>query len=228
MAPGTRIDTRLQALAVARDCARLGARVRTIHQLTGLSVTELRQLLFTAQHPPPRGRAPDTREWYHGANLLERIEASVLVANFSWLRQVGFHANDALLAAYRGYSALYGAQGSISFDRAFDLAANTAGLWTVASACFQVLPCPCCHRRYLDAVGADARADRCPFCRLVARHRRDPRLTAAFRRVPAACDPIAQAWLARLSLPRPDGGDEAGSGNTTVAGCAQPPAAPAW
>lgn len=79
--PGTKIGHRMRMLALARDCATLGARIRTIHHLTGLRPRELLHLLFSGQALPPRGRAPDSREWYHGANLPHRIEASVIVAN---------------------------------------------------------------------------------------------------------------------------------------------------
>ena len=33
--PGTKISQRMRALQLARDCAALGARIRTIHHLTG-------------------------------------------------------------------------------------------------------------------------------------------------------------------------------------------------
>ena len=77
----TRIERRMRALAMAKECADLGARVRTIHHITGIGTRELVRLLFTEHHLPPRGRAPDTREWYHAANLLSRTEASVIASN---------------------------------------------------------------------------------------------------------------------------------------------------
>ena len=57
--PGTRVNQRVRALALARDCALLGARVRTIHHLTGVRPQELMHLLFVGGAQPPRGRAPD-------------------------------------------------------------------------------------------------------------------------------------------------------------------------
>ena len=97
----------MRMLALARDCATLGARIRTIHHLTGLRPRELLHLLFSGQALPPRGRAPDSREWYHGANLPHRIEASVIVANFGRLRQLGCPAAEALVEAYRYYQSMH-------------------------------------------------------------------------------------------------------------------------
>ena len=186
----------MRALALARDCAALGARIRTIHHLTGLRPQELLHLLFTDLDPPPRGRAPDTREWYHSANLVNRTEASVVVVNFRRLRHMGFAAAEALVAAYRYYQSVYRPPHRISFDRAFDLAAHTEGIWIAKSSSFHVRSCLRCGSDFLDALGADGATDRhCPFCRLVDRHERDPRLTASFRGTPPASHPDIVAWL---------------------------------
>jgi len=194
----SRIELRMRALELARDCATLGARIRTIHHLTGLRPRELLHLLFTDREPPPRGRAPDTREWYHNANLLYRTEASVIVVNFRRLRLMGFAAAEALVAAYRYYQSVYRPPYRISFDRAFDLAAHTEGLWITKSVSFHVLSCPRCGSEFLDAIGADATAERhCPFCRLVDRHGRDPRLTASFSGTPPAPSEFVMAWIKR-------------------------------
>ena len=90
--PGTKISQRMRALQLARDCATLGARIRTIHHLTGLRPRELLHLLFNSHAMPPGGRAPNSREWYHHANLVQRIEASIVIANFRRMRQLGFLA----------------------------------------------------------------------------------------------------------------------------------------
>ena len=95
----TRIERRMRALAMAKECADLGARVRTIHHITGIGTRELVRLLFTEHKLPPRGRAPDTREWCHAANLLSRTEASVIASNFHRLRCMGFGAGEALVCA---------------------------------------------------------------------------------------------------------------------------------
>ena len=185
----SRIEQRLRALALARDCAVLGARLRTIHHLSGLPLKELKPLLFTDSTPLPRGRAPDTREWYHAASLPHRVESSLVVAPFERLRAQGFGAAEALLSAYRFYRMLCGPTPRISFDRAFDLAANTAGLWIVRNPCFVITTCPRCGAEFLDGLqpsNATMTAAACPFCKLVARAPRDPRLGVAVAAGPPA------------------------------------------
>ena len=183
--PGTRVNQRVRARALARDCALLGARVRTIHHLTGVRPQELMHLLFVGGAQPPRGRAPDTREWFHHANLLYRTEASIVVANFQRLHHMGFGAVEALIAAYRYYQSVYRPPNRISFDRAFDLAAHTEGLWIAKTRSFRIALCPRCGSEYLDAVGGEGTAVRaCPFCQLLEKHGRDPRLTAFVASMP--------------------------------------------
>lgn len=182
------IAVRVHSLLLAQDCAQLGARVRTIQYLTGLPAFELMRLLFNDSHPAPRGRAPDTREWYHRANLLHRAEASVVVGNFARLRHAGFGPADALVAAYQDYKALYGQRCRISFDRAFDLAAHTAALWLTTKPSFHLVPCANCGCEGIDAPGLHrVRHSRCPFCDLASRLDRDPRLAATLRPEPIVC-----------------------------------------
>ena len=119
--PGSKISQRVRALQLAHDCAALGARIRTIHHLTGLRPRELLYLLFNAHAMPPCGRAPNSREWYHNANLLQRIEASVVIANFQRMRHLGFPAPEALVGAYRYYQSMYRPPPRISFDTALPL-----------------------------------------------------------------------------------------------------------
>ena len=71
-----RAERHLRAIKLAKDCAELGARIRSIHWITGLPARELQRLLFNDPHAIPRGRAPDSPEWYHTANLLFRADAS--------------------------------------------------------------------------------------------------------------------------------------------------------
>lgn len=195
MMPSTRVNQRVRALALARDCATLGARVKTIHHLTGLRPQELLHLLFSDRKPPPRGRAPDTREWYHNANLLYRTEASIVVSSFQRLRLMNFAAAEALVAAYRYYQSVYRPPSRISFDRAFDLAAHTEGLWIARSPSFCMALCQHCGSEFLDALGSSGAAARpCPFCQLLNRHRRDPRLTAAFSGAPPTSSDITPTW----------------------------------
>ena len=189
--PGTKISQRMRALQLARDCAALGARIRTIHHHTGLRPRELLHLLFNSHTMPPCGRAPNSREWYHRANLVQRIEASIVIANFRRMRHLGFPAPEALVGAYRYYQSMYRPPPRISFDRAFDLAAHTEGLWIAKAPNFRLASCSRCDSEFLDTfAGADTSARPCPFCQLLDRHARDPRLTASFAEPPTASEEL--------------------------------------
>lgn len=179
--PPLRVDRQLRALQLAKDCAALGARVRTIGHLTGLPPRELLRLLFPDRENVPRGRPPDSPEWYHGANLLYRAEASIVVSLYRRLRDGGFAAAEALVAAYRHYGSICEPPQRISFDRAFDLAAHTDGLWLTSVQSFSLVACPSCHSEYLAAYGSAPRSnDECPFCKLVQRYGTDQRVQASF------------------------------------------------
>ena len=179
--PPLRVDRQLRALQLAKDCAALGARVRTIGHLTGLPPRELLRLLFPDRENVPRGRPPDSPEWYHGANLLYRAEASIVVSLYRRLRDGGFAAAEALVAAYRHHGSICEPPQRISFDRAFDLAAHTDGLWLTSVQSFSLVACPTCHSEYLAAYGSAPRSnDECPFCKLVQRYGTDQRVQASF------------------------------------------------
>jgi len=200
-----RINQRMRALALARDCAELGARVRTIHHITGISARELVRLLFNEREQPPRGRAPDTREWYHSANLLCRTEASVITSNFRRLRAMGVSAGEALVCTYRYYQSVYQAPRRISFDRAFDLASHTDALWIATTTSFMLVECKACGSEYLDAMGSRSRGSKhCPFCRLVRRVEVDPRVRESFPHPPLLMDLEAAAQALRTLDPQPD------------------------
>lgn len=211
MEASKRIDRRVRALALSRDCAELGARVRTIHHITGIGARELQRLLFSEVHQPPRGRAPDTREWYHAANLLSRTEASVIVSNFRRLRTRGFGAGESLVCAYRYYRSVYEQPHRISFDRAFDLASHTEGIWVARDSSFVLIECGCCGSEFLDAPGTrTVCTSACPFCRLVRRAECDPRVRDSFPRLP----PIDRHIANQLGLIAPSkaGGESAPNG----------------
>lgn len=176
----TRADRQLRMLRLAKACADLGARVRTIHRLTGLPPREIQRLLFVNPQAIPRGRPPDSPEWYHSANLLCRTEASVFTSIYARLRQAGFAAEETLVGAYRHYQSVCCAPYRISFDRAFDLVSHMDGIWIASAASFSVLTCPLCHSAFLATVGSAACAHACPFCKLVQRYGNDPRVQTSF------------------------------------------------
>lgn len=175
------------AIQRAMDCAELGARVRTIRCVTGLAPRMLQRLLFSDSNAIPRGRAPDSPEWYHSANLLYRTDASLFSALYQRLRRSGFGPADALTGGYRHYRLLTPTPARISFDRAFDLAAHTDGLWLTESRSFSLVVCPACHSEFLAAFGSVALSnDDCPFCKLVQRYGSDPRVQSSFPAQPLA------------------------------------------
>lgn len=192
----SRVDRQLRALALAKACAACGARVRTIGHLTGLPPREALRLLFPDRMAVPRGRSPDSPEWYHGANLLHRAEASIVVALYRRLRDADFPAGEALVGAYRHYIGICQPPHRISFDRAFDLAAHTDGLWLTDTRSFSLVTCPTCHSEFLAAYGSVARSnDHCPFCKLVQRYGTDPRVQGAFPVQPLAVPTAEQLGM---------------------------------
>lgn len=210
----SRADRQLQALSLAKGCAALGARVRTIVHLTGLPPRETLRLFFPDRQAVPRGRSPDSPEWYHTANLLHRAEASILIALYRRLRLAEFPAGEALVGAYQHYMGVCQPPYRISFDRAFDLASHTDGLWLTSAMSFSLVTCPSCHSDFLEAFGAMAlTSERCPFCKLLRRHAADPRLQGAFP-VHALVVPCADQ-LGMLSLLRTSPPSRAGTSPTS-------------
>src|SRR5574343_383369 len=60
----TRGDRHLLAMQHAKQLAALGARLKTIHVMTGMPPRQVQSLFFPDAHTIPRGRAPDSAEWY--------------------------------------------------------------------------------------------------------------------------------------------------------------------
>ena len=197
----SRVDRQLRALALAKQCADMGARVRTIGHLTGLPSRDVLRLLFPDRQAVPRGRPPDSPEWYHGANLLYRADASIMMSTYRRLRCADFAAANALVGAYRHYLGVCQAPHRISFDRAFDLAAHTDGLWLTHEKHFAIVTCQVCTSEFLAANGSTAGASgECPFCKLVQRYGTDQRLQSSFPARPLV-DP-ASIQLGMLALLR--------------------------
>ena len=201
-----RADRHLRALRLARDCAELGARIRTIHLITGLAPAMVQRLFFPDPLATTRGRPPNSLDWYHSANLIARAESSIFIALYRRLRSTGFAAGEALVSAYRAYCAICRAPQRISFDRAFDLASHTDGIWLAREPVFEVLACPACESQYLSALGTlPGTRGECPFCKLLQRYPADPRLQASFPSGPPL-DPAAlrQGIMALWRVPGRD------------------------
>jgi flagellar transcriptional activator FlhC len=179
----------LRALQLAQTCAELGARVRTIGYLTRLPHRELVRLFFADPQAIPRGRPPDSPEWYHSANVLFRAAASVFAVRYHRLRQGKFPPTEALISSYRHYLRLCENERRISFDRAFDLASHMDGIWIADSKRFSVAVCPNCGSEHLTAIGGShIQSNGCPFCKIIQRFRADPRVQTSFP-IPPLTDP---------------------------------------
>lgn len=191
-------ERHLKRIALARECLQLGARQRTIEILTGLHGRQIAGLLHADQCIPPRGRPPDTPEWYHGGTMLDRTEASVFATLYRRLRDLEFEPVRALLGAYRHYRTVCWHAHRLSFDRAFDLARHLDGIWNAPEACFSLATCPDCGSQYLTDAGPRVRSNHdCPFCKLMARYRCDPRVQTSFP-TPPLPDPACLQWALAL------------------------------
>lgn len=174
-------ERHIRALALAKECVALGARIRTVAYVTGLPHGQLTHLFFSDCTLAQRGRAPDSPDWYHSANLINRTEASIFLSIYRRIRELGFGPTEALVAGYRHYLTVCRNHPRIHFDRAFDLASHMDGLWTVRTPSFSLVTCPTCTSQYVTSVSAHPTTNHeCPFCKLVKRYRRDPRLQTSF------------------------------------------------
>lgn len=181
----------IRALGLAKDCAALGARIRTIEYVTGLNNGQLGRLFFADRKSAPRGRPPDSPEWYHSANLLNRAEASIFLSIYRRIRDLGFGPAEALVSGYKHYLTVCRENPRINFDRAFDLACHMDGLWIARTKHFSLLICPVCGSQYVTSVGAQPVTNHeCPFCKLVKRFPRDRRIQTSF---PISALPAADA-----------------------------------
>lgn len=174
-------ERHIRALGLAKECAALGARIRTIEYVTGLAHGEIGRLFFPDRASAPRGRAPDSPDWYHNANLLNRAEASIFVSIYRRIRKLGFDPAQALVSGYKHYLQVCSVRPRIGFDRAFDLASHIDGLWIVRAQNFSLITCPTCASQYVTSISAKLVSNNeCPFCKLVKRYPRDSRIQTSF------------------------------------------------
>ena len=177
----TRGDRHLRAVQLAKQLAALGARLKTIHLVTGIPPRQVQRLFFPDARTIPRGRAPDSAEWYHGANLIMRIDACIIGAKYHQLRNLGLSAGEALVFAYRAYQAATLPPYRISLDRAFNLVSYIDGIWLARAPTLSILTCPDCGCEFIAAVGTIAHPGQtCPFCKLLERFHLDHRIQASY------------------------------------------------
>ncbi len=154
---------RLRALHVAQQCIALQARPRTVSLVSGLDLKEIERNFPSVN--ARAGRCPSSPEWYHSANLVQRVEASIFVCHYRRIRDLDFSSQ---------------ADPCISFDRAFNLVCHLDAVWTARERAFDLNACPHCGCRYLVPVGDPSYVDECVFCKLVHRYPVDPRLQSRF------------------------------------------------
>ena len=177
----TRGDRHLRALLLAKQLAALGARLKTIHLITGMPPCQVQQLFFPDARTIPRGRAPNSAEWYHGANLILRTDACLIGAKYRQLRGQGLNSGEALIVAYRAYQSVTAPPYRISLDRAFNLVSYIEGIWLARAPALSILTCPNCGCEFLAAVGTVAHQGApCPFCKLLYRFHVDHRIQASY------------------------------------------------
>lgn len=141
----------------------------------------MRGQVFIDGESAPRGRPPVSPDWYHRANLIAKVEASVFAAIFGRIQNLGFGPADSLIGAYRAYLDHCVREPRVSFDRAFDLICHIHGLWIRTAPQLSLNVCSLCHSPYLAALGdCAASVHGCPFCKLIKRYDCDKRVQAIF------------------------------------------------
>jgi hypothetical protein len=182
--PTAAAERHIRALELARDFVQLGARTRTVELLTGLSATQINRLFHGHPRPSQRGRPPDSREWYYTTDLPNRVHSCMLVSIYRRLCRVGIDPARALAQGYAHYAAACKGRPRLGMDRAFDLVSHFDGRWVASQRSFSLATCPTCHSQFLTGLlVARGAATECPFCKLLERYPRDPRIQDSFEAV---------------------------------------------
>ena len=190
-------------MRLAKECGDLGARRSTINHVTDLQPRVVQRILLPDSKEAPRGRAPDSQDWYYGANLLRRAESSIFASIYRRLRDSAFAAGETLAGAYCHYHSIYKCRSRISFDWAFDLASHIDGMWLPKSPAFAISTCPHCNSEFVAALGPVASSSKdCPFCTLVQRYAMDPRVPSSLPRQPPGDRSAIQMRMMALVCPR--------------------------
>ncbi len=158
------VQRHLAALNVAQKCLGWGARLHTIHEITGLNRHILRQLAIDHNSEMPNGRPADGAHWYAREPSLGRAEACIFTAQFVRLRAQKFDKNPSLLNAYRCVFEIARESPRLSFDQAFDLAAKVDEPRSRARGMFENDVCRECGCNYIKSM--KGKYFDCPFCKL--------------------------------------------------------------
>jgi flagellar transcriptional activator FlhC len=176
------VELRRRGLLTARRCRELGARVRTICYVAGLSRKEVQRICFDPGDTSPSGRHPASRQWLSNGNLFERVEASVLLAIAGRLKERGVGEAEALITGFRQYQQHFPDGRSIDFNRAFDLVSRAWGIWAEPRVDLTLETCTDCGSMYAVVPNPDMGAEECPFCQLIHRFPKEARVRMHFAR----------------------------------------------
>lgn len=159
------LDRHIDALALARRCMRLGARIPTITLITGLRHWEVANHL---RGHAPKGRMPLWIRWNKVSK--QTAEASVFAAIFQSIMDMKIcEANLAFITAYEVFQyqspRRSNCEGCLSFDVAFNLICELKGIWTRKEPELVLRQCPKCAALCLwNIYAVDPRGVGCAFC----------------------------------------------------------------
>ena len=156
--------TRLDSLEIARECVELGARTRTISLLTGLPPSVVVRHVFGRSHSSVVGRPPYAEEFIFRAKVAVQAEIGVFARAYRRLRDEGFGAGRALIAAYRHHANVF-VPTSICFDEAFFLVSCLDGIWGSPRQTLELYSCRTCSSPHVLPVGPGA-SDQCALCKV--------------------------------------------------------------
>ena len=174
---GKFIDRHLRALSIAKECGILGARVRTVMLITGLSRSETVRILVDEGAFPKSGKHPESPEWLHKCNLFSQIEASIFISMYRRFRSHGISPSESLVTAFKHYLVYFDSKARLNFDRAFNLVCHIDGIWSCTKPSMSLLICTTCRSQYLSSLCHPMHDHRnCPFCKLIDRYKWDKRV----------------------------------------------------
>ena len=153
----------LRALETARQCVMLGARLRTIAHITGLTPGYILRAVYCERYPAPIGRPQYSEDFFFKTTRRLQAEACFLATHYRRLTSEGFRQADALIAAFRHHRATQ-PESTLGFDQAFFLISRLDGIWAATKSGLSFVECLNCRSPYLAPHGMPQR-DSCPVCR---------------------------------------------------------------
>ncbi len=158
-----------ETLARVDELCRLGARPPVIRELTRFDAEALVARIFreTTGRSPPRGQLPTDHRQYVSTPA-QRLQASLIAAVYSRMSRVHPVYCDAVIATYRLYRGVFGANARFGLDRTWHL------LRCLRLGKLEQRSCPGCGGSLLE--------DREPLAAVAPRGAREPRALLA-----AAC-----------------------------------------